>query len=318
MRIAVLGTGGVGGYFGGRLHEAGHPVAFLARGAHLSALRTDGLRLESLTGDLQLSPVTATDNPAEVGPVDCVLVAVKAWQLPAALPSLGPLMGPETVVLPLLNGVEAVDAIAAAVGRHHVLGGVAWIRSEIAGPGRIRHAGVDPRIAVGEPAGGLSPRVEALAAAFREAGLRTEASADIQSVLWAKLVFIAPTSALGAATRSTIDVFRAVPETRAVMIAAMEEAVAVGRARGVALAQDVVGKTVSWVDGLSAGSTSSMHRDVVAGRPSELETQVGAVVRLGRQAGVPTPVSAVLYAALLPQEQAARRAAGLEDRPQDP
>src|SRR5512145_2556939 len=205
MRIAVLGTGGVGGYFGARLQAAGHSVAFLARGAHLAALRTNGLRLESVNGDLHLSPVTATDRPEEVGPVDCVLVAVKAWQLPSALASLRPLVGPATVALPLLNGVEAVDAIAAAVGHHHVLGGVAWIRSEIAGPGRIRHAGVEPRIAIGEPTGGLSPRVEALAAAFREAGLRTDASADIQSVLWAKLVFIAPTSALGAATRSTID-----------------------------------------------------------------------------------------------------------------
>ena len=312
MRIAVLGTGGVGGYFGARLQAAGHSVAFLARGAHLAALRTDGLRLESVAGDLHLSPVTATDRPQEVGPVDCVLVAVKAWQLPLALDSLRPMMGPETLVLPLLNGVEAVDAIAAAVGRDHVLGGVAWIRSEVAGPGLIRHAGVEPRIALGEPAGGLSPRAEALAASFRQAGLRTEASADIQSVLWAKLVFIAPTSAVGAATRSAIDVFRAVPEARAVMIAAMEEVVEVGRARGVPLGDDVVGKTVSWVDGLSAGSTSSMHRDVVAGRPSELDTQVGAVVRLGREAGVPTPVNAVLYATLLPQERAARRAAGIE------
>jgi 2-dehydropantoate 2-reductase len=171
---------------------------------------------------------------------------------------------------------------------------------------------VDPRVALGEPAGGLSPRVEALAAAFREAGLRTDASADIQSVLWTKLVFIAPTSAVGAATRSTIDAFRAVPEARAVMIAAMDETVAVGRARGAALGDDVVGKTVSWVDGLSAGSTSSMHRDIVGGRPSELDVQIGAVVRLGQEAGVPTPVSGVLYATLLPQEQAARRAAGLE------
>ena len=312
MRIAVLGTGGVGGYFGGRLQAAGHAVAFLARGAHLLALRTNGLRLESVNGDLHLSPVTATDRPEEVGPVDCVLVAVKAWQLPHALASLRPLMGPETVVLPLLNGVEAVSTIAAAVGLEHVLGGVAWIRSEIAGPGIIRHAGVDPRISFGEPAGGLSPRVEALDAAFRQAGLRTDASADIESVLWAKLVFIAPTSALGAATRSTIDVFRALPETRAAMIAAIEEVVAVGRARGVHLGDDVVGKTLSWADGLSAGSTSSMHRDVVAGRPSELDIQIGAVVRLGHEAGVPTPVSEVLYATLLPQERAARRAAGLD------
>jgi 2-dehydropantoate 2-reductase len=312
MKIAVLGVGGVGGYFGGRLQAAGHSVAFLARGAHLEALRSDGLRLDSVNGDLHLSPVTATDRPEEVGPVDCVIVAVKAWQLPSALASLRPLMAADTVVLPLLNGVESVDTIAAAVGHPHVLGGVAWIRSEIAGPGRIRHSGVDPRISVGEPAGGLSPRVEALAATFREAGLRTEAADDIQSVLWAKLVFIAPTSAVGAATRSTIDVFRAVPETRAMVITAIEEAVAVGRARGATLGDDVIDKTVSWVDGLAAGSTSSMHRDIVGGRPSELDTQIGAVVRLGRQSGAPTPVSAVLYGTLLPQEQAARRAAGLE------
>jgi 2-dehydropantoate 2-reductase len=313
VRVAVLGSGGVGGYFGARLAAAGHEVAFLARGAHLRALREAGLRLRSIKGDLHLEPVRATDRPEEVGPVDCVLVATKAWQLPAALPLLPPLLGPATTAVPLLNGVEAVDAIAAVAGAGRVLGGAAWIRAEVEAPGRIHHAGIEPRVVLGEPGGGVTARVEALVAAFREAGVAAEASADIRSVLWSKLVFIAPTSAVGAAARVPIDVLREVPATRALLVAAMEETMAVATAHGARLDPGLLAATLRFVDGLPAGTTSSMQRDVMAERPSELEAQCGAVVRAGRALSLPTPVNDVLYAALLPQERRARSAAGLPD-----
>jgi 2-dehydropantoate 2-reductase len=310
MRFAVVGAGGVGGYFGARLAAAGHDVAFVARGEHLSAIRRDGLRVESIKGDVHIRPARATDRPEEIGPVDAVLCAVKAWQLTEALRAMPPLLGQDTVVLPLQNGVEAVDAARKALGRERVLGGAAWIRAEIAAPGLIRHSGIEPRIVLGEPDGGESGRARDLAAVLSAAGVSAEATADIVAVLWSKLVFISATSAVGAVARISIDAYRAVPETRALLVAAMEETMAVARGRGVALAPDVLERTLAFVDSLPAGTTSSMQRDVMAGRPSELDAQCGAVARLGREAGVPTPVNDFLYAALLPQERAARQAAG--------
>lgn len=311
MRVAVFGSGGVGGYFGARLAAAGHDVAFIARGEHLRSIREAGLHVESAKGDIHLPQARATDRPEEIGPVDCVLCTVKAWQLPEALRAMPALVGAGTLVLPLLNGVQAIDEIAAVLGRACVLGGAAWIRAEVAAPGRIRHSGIEPRIVLGEPEGGLSGRAEALAEALRAAGVQAEASEDIRSVLWSKLVFISATSAVGAAVRVPMDVFRAVPPTRALLVAAMEETIAVARACGIRLPSDLLERTLAFVDALPAGTTSSMQRDVMGGRPSELEAQCGAVVRLGREAGVPTPVNAFLHATLLPQEILARQAAGL-------
>ena len=307
----MVGAGGVGGYFGARLAAAGHDVTFVARGEHLRAIRQDGLRVESMKGDVHIRPARATDRPHEVGPVDAVLCAVKAWQLPAALSAMPPLLGKDSVVLPIQNGVEAADEARKALGRERVLGGAAWIRAEIAAPGLIRHSGIEPRIVLGEPDGGLSARARDLASVLSQAGVAAEATADIAAVLWSKLVFIAATSAVGALVRVPVDAFRSLAPTRALLVAAMRETVAVAAARGVALGPDVLDRTLAFVDSLPAGTTSSMQRDVMAGRPSELDAQCGAVVRLGRDAGVPTPVNEFLYACLLPQERAARQAAGL-------
>jgi 2-dehydropantoate 2-reductase len=240
-----------------------------------------------------------------------VLCAVKAWQLPDALRATPLLLGKDSVVLPLQNGVEAVDQAAKALGRERVLGGAAWIRAEIAAPGLVRHSGIEPRIVLGEPRGGPSVRARDLAAVLAQAGIEAEATGDIDGVLWSKLVFISATSAVGAVVRVPIDAFRSQVETRALLVGAMKETMAVAKARGVALAPDVLERTLAFVDSLPAGTTSSMQRDVMAGRPSELEAQCGAVVRLGREARVPTAVNDVLYAALLPQERAARQAAGI-------
>jgi 2-dehydropantoate 2-reductase len=306
VRIAVFGSGGVGGYFGARLAAAGEEVVFLARGAHLRAMQSTGLRVVSPLGDLHLDPAHAAADPAEIGPVDAVLCAVKAWQVPDVAVAMAPLLGPRTVVLPLENGVEAADQIAAAVGRERVLGGACWIVARIEAPGVIRHDGVEPRVVLGELDGEASPRAAALAAAFTHAGVRCEASREISAVLWRKFLFITPTSALGAVTALPPAAYRAVAETRAVLIAALEEIAAVARAHGVPLGPADVVDTLAFIDGLPANATSSFQRDVAEGRPSELEAQSGAVVRLGAAEHVPTPVHAFLYAALLPRERLAR------------
>ena len=308
MKFAIFGTGGVGGYFGGRLAEAGEDVTFIARGAHLDAIRRSGLTVDSLAGDFRVLPAKATDAPASIGPVDAVIVAVKAWDVQDAAAAMRPLVGPETVVIPLENGVEAPDELAAVLGARPVLGGLCKIVAYIAGPGVVRHAGVEPSLAFGEMDGTESGRVRRLRTVFRRAkGVTVEEPRDIRVALWQKFVFIAAFSGVGGVTRSNAGAIRSTPETRAMLRESMRETQEVGRARGVALAPDTFEKTLAFFErSLPEDSTSSMQRDIQEGRPSELEYQTGAVVRLGRAAGVPTPVNDFLYAALLPQEKRAR------------
>jgi 2-dehydropantoate 2-reductase len=308
MRIAVVGAGGVGGYFGGRLAQAGHSVAFLARGAHLAALRTDGLRVDSIDGDFTVRPVEAAEDPREIGPVDAVLVAVKAWQVPEAAAAIGPLLGASTVVVPFQNGIEAADQLAAVVGPEHVLGGLCKIASQVAGPGHIRHIGVPPRVEIGERGrSGPTPRVEALRQAFASAaGVSVGVPADIDVALWEKFLFIAPVSGVGAVTRMPVGAVRAVSESRRLLEAAMAEVFALARARGVALRDDIVARTLAYVDSLAPDVTASMQRDIAAGRPSELEAQNGTIVRLGAAHGVAVPTHTFIYASLLPSERKAR------------
>jgi 2-dehydropantoate 2-reductase len=307
MRIAVFGAGGVGGYFGGRLAQAGEAVTFIARGEHLRAIRERGLRVDSLLGDFVVQPAHATDNPAEVGPVEAVLVGVKAWQVREAAEAMRPLVGPETFVVPLQNGVEAPDELAAVLGREHVLGGFCRIIALIAGPGHIRHAGGQPYIAFGELDNRRSERVERLRAAFSRAlGLTVDVPADIRAAMWEKFLTIASFSGVGAVTRAPIGIIRSLPETREMMVGVMREIIAVANARGIPLGEDAVQRALAFRDGLPPESTASMQRDIMEGRPSELEWQNGAVVRLGREVGVETPLNAFIYHSLLPQELRAR------------
>lgn len=307
MRIAVFGAGGVGGYFGGRLAEAGESVAFVARGAHLEAIRQGGLRVDSIAGDFVVQPAEAADDPARIGPVDVVVIATKAWQVPEAARAIGPLLGPDTLVLPLQNGVEAADQLAAEVGEARVLGGLCRILAFVAGPGHIRHVGVAPRVEFAERDGRKSERVERLRAVFARArGLSVQVPADIEAAVWEKFLFIAPLSGVGAVTRVPVGVFRSIPESRALLAAATAEVFALARARGVALSADAVAKTLGYVDSLPPETTASMQRDVLEARPSELEAQTGTIVRLGPAAGVPVPSNAMIYAALLPLERRAR------------
>lgn len=306
MRIAVFGTGGVGGYFGGRLAQAGEDVVFIARGEHLRALRTHGLRVESLKGDFIVQPAQAAEDPAEVGVVDAVLVGVKAWQVTEAADRLRPLVGPETFVVPLQNGVEAPAELSAVLGSGHVLGGLCSIISFVAGPGHVRHVGAEPSIAFGEQDNRRSERAERLRQAFARAEVTVEIPRDINVAMWEKFLFIASWGGVGAVTRAPVGVVRGLPETRQMMEEAMREILHVGKAREVGLPDESMRKAIAFVDGLPPGATASMQRDIMEGRPSELEAQNGAVVRLGRAAGIPTPVHAFIYRSLLPSELRAR------------
>jgi len=307
VRIAIFGAGGVGGYFGGRLAEAGREVVFIARGEHLQAMRGAGLRVDSISGDFRVHPVRATDDPAEAGTADAILVAVKAWQVPEAARAMRPMVGPETFVVPLQNGVEAPDELAAVLGRERVLGGVCGLISFVAGPGHIRHTGIEPFVQFGELDNHASTRAKRLLDAFAPArGVKAEIPPDIHVSMWRKFLFIAAMSGMGAVTRVPVGAFRSVPETRALLERAVEEIHRVARARGVELPDDAVAQTLELFDRLPPASTASMQRDIMEGRPSELEAQNGAVLRLGRAAGVDTPLHAFIYASLLPGERRAR------------
>lgn len=306
MKIAFVGAGGVGGYFGGRLARAGIDTTFIVRGATLETLRTRGLRVESPLGDFTINPVQATDDPSSVGPVDAVLMAVKAWQLPAAAAEVRPLVGPDTMVVPLQNGIDAPDVLATIYSARHVVGGLCAIVSFVVAPGHIRHAASEPLILFGELDNRRSERVERLRDAFVQAGVNASIPPDIQHSLWTKFLFIATMSAVGALTRVPVGVWRANPAIRLIVDGSLREIAALAQARGVDLGPDAVAKTWERYDAMASSSTSSMQRDIMEGKPSELDAQLGAVVRLARQSGVPTPITSMLYDLLVPQEQAAR------------
>lgn len=307
MRIAVYGAGGVGGYFGGRLAQAGVDVVFIARGRHLEAMQSRGLEVDSISGDFALDSVNATDDPAKAGKVDAVIVATKAWQVNDAARAMGPMLGDSTFVVPLQNGVEAPEILARVVGDERVVGGLCGLLSYIVEPGHIRHAAIPAFIKFGELDNRPSDRIDNLRELFERAeGVRVEVTADIQAAMWKKFLFIAGWGAVGAVTRAPVGVLRSRPETREMLRQAMEEIYAVAKARGVALDPDAVDETLKGIDALSEGGTASMQRDIMSGRPSELEMQTGAVLRLGREAGVDTPVNRFLFHSLLPMELKAR------------
>lgn len=307
MRIAVFGVGGVGGYFGWRLARSGEDVVFIARGENLQALKNNGLTVETLDGESFTLPIRATDDSRAVGPVDVVLVGVKAWQVPEAAPALAPLMGPETFVVPFQNGVEAPSQLAAVLGTEHVFGGLCYIVSYLVEPGRIRHAGLEPYVAFGELDNQLTRRAQILQEAFTRAGVRAEIPRDIHAPMWEKFLFIATLSGLAAVARAPVGIIRSIPETRAILEELIGEVVAVARARRIDLKEDAAAATMALVDRLPAASTTSMQRDIMEGRPSELESQCGAVVRLGREVGQDAPLNSFIYGSLLPQEMRARQ-----------
>ena len=306
MRFAIFGVGAVGGYFGGRLAQAGEDVAFIARGQHLQALRSSGLRVESINGDFVLSTVTVTDDPARIGAVDVVLVGVKTWQVPEVAESIRPLLGEDTLVLPLQNGVEAPAQLAKILGPEHLCGGLAKIISFIAGPGHIRHTGADPYIALGELDNRPSDRIEQLQRALQQSGIKAEIPPDITAALWAKFLFVASWGGVGAISRAPIGVIRSVSQTRRMLERSMQEIWEVAGALKVNLAPDAVSASMGFIDTLPPNGTTSLQRDIIENRPSELDSWTGAVVRFGRDAGVSVPINEFIYNALLPLERKAR------------
>jgi 2-dehydropantoate 2-reductase len=299
VRIAIIGAGGVGGYFGARLQASNADVAFVTRGAHLHPLNTNGLRVLSPKGDLHLSRVTATDSPNTIGPVDVVLVTVKMYDLEPAAAALAPLVSANTAVITLQNGVEAVDIVGQHVGRAHVVGGVAYVAAVIDAPGVIRHTSLDSLI-FGELDGHRSQRLAMFEAVCRRAGFGATVSEQIEVDLWAKFARLSVFSGMTAVTRSPMGILRSDPELRAMLVAACEETIAVGRARGVKLPDTLMGEILQMVDGLPPHAKASMLEDLERGRRLELPWLSGAVVRLGRAAGVATPIHAFIATVLKP------------------
>ncbi|HUC61402.1 MAG TPA: 2-dehydropantoate 2-reductase [Alphaproteobacteria bacterium] len=298
MKIAVMATGGVGGYFGARLAASGEDVTFVARGKHLGAIEANGLKVESANGDLLIKPARATDDPAKIGPVDIVLFAVKLWDMDTAGAACKPLIGRDTAVVSFLNGVESEGRLAAILGKEHVMGGVAAISSTIAAPGTIKMIGTMATLAFGELDGRKSARGEALLAACLKAGIAAKLSAEIEKDIWTKFVLLASFSGMTALTRATIGPIRDDPELHAMLRAAMGEVVAVARAKGVALPADHAETVLAMVAKFPYEMRASMAVDLERGNRLELPWLSGAVARLGKELGVATPVHAFIATAL--------------------
>jgi 2-dehydropantoate 2-reductase len=299
MRIAVVGAGGVGGYFGGRLAQAGHDLHFIARGPHLAALQREGLRVRSVKGDFT-ADVRATDDPAEIGPCDAVLFCVKSYDTEEAAARLEPLLGEDTSVVSLQNGIDNEEKIAALVGPSRVVGGAAFIFSSIVEPGVIAHTGGPARILFGELKGSRTVRVEKLLAACREAGIDADIPPDIRVVLWTKFAFICAVAGMTTAVRLPLGDVRECRESWSMFQQIVTEVVTLARAEGVPLGDDVVAQQVGFAAGLPRDSYSSLHHDLVTGRRMELEALHGTVVRRAARGGVPAPASDAIYAILRP------------------
>ncbi|MFD2415073.1 ketopantoate reductase family protein [Amycolatopsis pigmentata] len=289
MRIAVMGTGGIGGYFGARLAHAGHEVAFVARGAHLEALRTSGLRVESPLGDLHLPRVEVTAEPAEIGTVDLVLFGVKLWDTVQAAESVKPLIKNGTGVVSFQNGVVKDDILREILGPEAVVGGASYIASTIAGPGLIRHTGTLQKLVFGEYDGTLTPRVRRFRDACHDGGIDVEVSDRIEQVIWEKFVFLVGLSGTTGLARSPIGPIRDHERSRAFLHDVMDEVVRVARAQGVPLPADYADDRLAFVDTVSAEMTSSLHNDLERGNRLEVAWLSGDVVERGARLGVPTP-----------------------------
>jgi 2-dehydropantoate 2-reductase len=307
MKILIMGTGGVGGYYGGLLAQQGNEVTFIARGAHLYALRHEGLKVKSLHGDFSLPSVNATDDPANVGPVDLILFTVKTYNTDDAAQAIRPAVGEQTVLMSMQNGIDAAERIGRVVGMEHLVGGATWLSSAVEAPGVIKQISQFRRIVFGELSGGTSERIQSIQKVLESTGITVEISENIQKVLWTKFVFISAVSSFGSLTRLPMGDYRSVPETRALLASIMEEVTALAHAHGVLLDRDVVQKSLEFTDNAAPHIKPSMQLDVESGRRTELESMVGVIGRKGRELGIPTPVADFVYASLLPVELRARQ-----------
>jgi 2-dehydropantoate 2-reductase len=300
MRIAVIGAGGVGGAFGAALAKAGGDVTFVARGAHLQAMRQNGLRIEGGRGETIVSPAQATDDPASIGPVDFVLFCVKLWDVESAGAAIKPLIGPTTAVIPLQNGIDSAERLLPILGAQAVMGGVAQISAVIAAPGVVRQTGTFMRLIFGELEGGKSARGEAFLSLCQKAGFDATHSDQIMTELWMKFILLATNAAMTASTRTAVGILRDDPDIAPLFARAYAEVAAVGRAKGIKIPEDAVEKTVGFNRHAPPTMMASMAHDLIRGNRIELPWLSGKVVSLGRELGVPTPVHEILYAVLKP------------------
>jgi 2-dehydropantoate 2-reductase len=307
MRIAVMGSGGLGGYFGARLVQGGADVHFVARGAHLAAMRADGLRIEG-PDPLHVKDIHATDRVADIGSADIVMLCVKLWDTAAAIEQIRPIVGPHTTVISFQNGVLKDQALRAAFAPQQLMGGVGYVATTIASPGVIRQTGPMQRLLFGEFDGRRSERGEALLAACLAGGINAELSQDIVREIWQKYVFLVGLSGTTTTMRVPIGPIRSHPQTRAFLLDVMREVVAVGRAHGVALPEDYAEVRLKLADEVSPDMTSSMHHDLQRGQRLEVRWLAGGVVELGREKGVPTPLNRAIADILALHAEGAPRA----------
>ena len=306
MKILIMGTGGVGGYYGGLLAQQGHEVIFVARGAHLNAIQKEGLKVKSIHGDFSILPAKAAQNPGAFGVAELILFCVKTYDIEAAAQAIRPAIGRQSVVMSLQNGIDAPERIGKIVGIERVIGGVTWLSSAVEAPGVIRQISQFRRIIFGEMEGGSSERIESIYQAFNHTGITVEVSEDIQKVLWDKLVFIAAVSSVGSLTGLPMGDYRSIPEQRSMLANIMKEVESVARAYGVRLDQGVVQKWMDFIDRSAPNIKTSMQLDIEAGHRTELDSIVGVVSRKGRELRIPTPMIDFAYASLLPIELKAR------------
>lgn len=309
MRIAIYGSGGVGGYFGGRLAQFGQDVTFIARNQNLVTMRTTGLQIDSIAGDFKLAKIQVSDEPAEVGPVDYVICCVKSWQIPEAAKAMQPLVNENTLVIPLQNGVEAPDLLCTELDPANVLGGMCGIISFLSAPGHVKHSGANPLIRFGHLDGHPDSRVNALSEALNQCiGIKSSIPQDMLVAMWQKFMLITPWSGLGSVSRAPIGTLLKQEETRELLTLAIEEIYKLGRASQIDLPEDSVSKTLATLDSFPANSRTSMQRDLAKGRPSELDYQNGAVVRLAHEVGLETPINRYFLYSLRSLELRARGA----------
>lgn len=307
MNIVIYGTGGVGGYFGARLAQVGNNVTFIARGKHLATIQKNGLKLISPKGDCLIYPANVTDSIAQINNIDLVLVCVKTWQLKDVAKKINKNINEKTVVISLLNGVENQDILISEINKKHIIGGLCKVISKVKDFGVIHHISYEPTIIFGELNHEKSQRAIKIEQVLKNAGINTILSDDIQKEIWTKFLYITTVSAIGALTRTYVDEMVALPEIKKIMYKTAEEILAIANAKDININKETIETQFKIIENQPPKTTSSLQRDIMDGKPSELESQNGTIVRLGKELGIPTPTNDFIYFCLLPQEKKARQ-----------
>ena len=306
MKITIIGTGGVGGYFGGKIAKAGYDVTFVARGEHLKAIQKNGLIVKSILGDFKLDRVKATDRINDIGAMELIIIGVKAWQVKEVANELKSIVKRKTIVLPLQNGVLATDELKEQISGDNVISGLCRIMSKIESPGVINHFGIEPTIVFAEVDNSKTERIQTIKELFDKSGINSKISNDINSDLWKKFISICA-SGLLAVTKTTYGELRELKETRQMMIDLLTEIYQLSQKIGIQIEHDFLDKTISFIDSFPYDSTGSLTRDVWEGKPSEIDYQNGTVVKLGQKFGIDTPINRFIYNCILPTELKARK-----------